>query len=103
MFVKPEGLLVYIKLSSMKPQNNDFNSYIYILYYQSNIHYYYTPIWLVFIMFKIKCCLTEVLEQPGGGSRAFNVMVIRNQRHANVSKQRTLLADVDVATSHDAA
>ena len=24
----------FIKLSSMKPQNNDFNSYIYILYYQ---------------------------------------------------------------------
>ena len=61
------------------------------------------PIWLVFIIFKIKCCLTEFLEQPGGGSRAFNVMVIRNQRHANVSKQRTLLADVDVVPHHGAA
>ena len=61
------------------------------------------PIWLVFIIFKIKYCLTEVLEQPGGGSRAFNVMMIRNQRHANVSKQRTLLADVDVAPHHGTA
>ena len=26
----------------MKPQNDDFNSYIYILCYQSNIHYYST-------------------------------------------------------------
>ena len=39
------GLLVYIKLidvfhHSMKPQNSDFNSYIYILYYQPNIYYY---------------------------------------------------------------
>ena len=25
------------------PQNNDFNSYIYILYYQSNMHYYSIP------------------------------------------------------------
>ena len=39
----------------------------------------------------------EVLEQPGGGISAFNVMVISDQRHANVSDQRTLLADVDVA------
>ena len=58
------------------------------------------PVWLVFIIFKIKYCLTEVLEQPGGGSHAFNVMVIRKQRHANVSKQRT---DVDVAPHHGVA
>ena len=25
------------------PQNNDFSSYIYILYYQLNVHYYFTP------------------------------------------------------------
>ena len=34
----------------MKPQNNDFNSYIYILYYQSNIlneTYNRPPWWLV--------------------------------------------------------
>ena len=58
------------------------------------------PIWLVFIIFKIKYCLTEVLEQLGGGLRAFNVTVIRNQRHANLSKQRT---DVDVVRHHGAA
>ena len=89
----------------MKPQNNDFNSILRFTFCFINqlsiiiLH----PIWLVFIIFKIKYCLTEVLEQPGGGSRAFNVMVIRNQRHANVSKQRTLLADVDVAPHGGAA
>ena len=81
----------------MKLQNNDFNSYIYfnqiciIILYQS---------WLVFLIFEIKYCLTEVLEQPGGGTPALNVMAIRDQRHANVSKQRTLLADADVAPHH---
>ena len=60
-------------------------------------------IWLVIIIFKIKYCQTEVLKQPRDGSHAFNVMVICNQRHANVSKQRTLLADVDVVSSHGAA
>ena len=38
-----------------------------------------------------------VLEQPGGGTPALNVMAIRDQRHANVSQQRTLLADADVS------
>ena len=42
---------------------------------------------LVFLIFEIKYCLTEVLEQPGAG---INVMAIRDQRHANVSQQRTL-------------
>ena len=45
---KPEGLLVYIQLAnvlhqSMQPQNSDFNSYICILYYQTNMHYYLVP------------------------------------------------------------
>ena len=61
------------------------------------------PIWLVFNIFKIKYCLPEVLEQPGGGNPVFNVMLIHDQSHANVSKQRTLLADVDVAPPHGAA
>ena len=43
---------------------------------------------LVFLIYEIKYCLTEVLEQPGGGTPALNVMAIRDQRHANVSKQR---------------
>ena len=58
---------------------------------------------LVFLVSEIKYCLTEVLEQPGGGSPALNVMAIRDQRHANVSKQRTLLADADVAPHHSSA
>ena len=81
----------------MKPQNNDFNSYIYILYYQSVMLYYFIPNQASFLIFEIKYCLTEVLEQPGGGTPALSVMVIRDQRHANVSKQRTLLADANVA------
>ena len=52
-------------------------------------------IWLVFLIFEIKHCLTEVLEQPGGGTPALNVTAICDQRHANVSKQRTLLADAE--------
>ena len=58
---------------------------------------------LVFLIFEIKYCLTEVLEQPGGGTPALNVMAICDQRHANVSKQRTLLADADVAPHHGSA
>ena len=85
----------------MKPQNNDFNSYIYISYYQSNMLYY--QIRLVFLIFEIKYCLTDVLEQPGGGTPALNVMAIRDQRHSNVSKERMLLADADVAPHHGSA
>ena len=58
---------------------------------------------LVFLIFEIKYCLTEVLEQPGGGTRALNVMAIRDQRHAKVRKQRTLLADADVVPHHGSA
>ena len=47
---------------------------------------------LVFLIFEIKYCLTEVLEQPGGGTPALNV-----------SKQRTFLADADVAPHHGSA
>ena len=32
----------YVFHDSMKPKNSDFNSYICILYYQSNISYYFT-------------------------------------------------------------
>ena len=57
---------------------------------------------LSFLIFEIKNCLTEALEQPGFGTPALNVMAIRDQRHANVGKQTTLLADVDVAPPHGA-
>ena len=55
---------------------------------------------LVFLIFKIKNCLTEVLEQPRGGTPVHNVMAISDQCHANISKQTTLLADVDIALPH---
>ena len=58
---------------------------------------------LVFLTFEIKYCLKEVLEEPGGGIPTLNVMAIREQRHANVSKERTLLADTDVAPPHGLA
>ena len=45
----------------------------------------------------------EVSEQPRGETPALNVMAIRDQRHANVSKQRTLLVDVDVTPPQGAA
>ena len=36
---------------------------------------------IVFLIFEIKYCLTEILEHPGGGSPALNVITIRDQRH----------------------
>ena len=77
-----KGLLVYIKLSlcfffhhSLNPENNDFISYIYILYFQSTIHYFR----LHFLMFRSKYCQTEVLEQPVGGTPSLYVLTIREQ------------------------
>ena len=58
---------------------------------------------LVFLIFEIKYCLMEVLEQPGGGTSVLNVMAIQEQRHASVSKQRMLLAHDDVAPHHGSA
>ena len=40
--------------------------------------------------------MTKVSEQPKCLISAFNVIVIRDKRHANVSKQTKLLAGVDV-------
>ena len=58
---------------------------------------------LVFWILEIKSNLKEVSEQPRGETPALNVMAIRDQRHANVSKQRTLLVAVDVALPKGAA
>ena len=55
---------------------------------------------LVFLIFEIKYCLTEALEKPGGGTPALSAMAICDQRHANVSEQKTLLTDADVAPHH---
>ena len=48
-------------------------------------------------------CITEVLEQPGGGTPVLYTMVIRDQRHTNISKQKTLLADVDIVPTRGMA
>ena len=56
---------------------------------------------LVFLIFEI--IYTEVLEQPGGGTPVINVMAIRDQRHANINKQRKLLADTAIAPPHGLA
>ena len=86
----------------MKPQNNDF-LYLHFILSTKYTLLFYTKIRLVFLIFEIKYCLTKVLEQPGDGTPALNVMAIRDQRHANVSKQRMLLADADVAPHHGLA
>ena len=38
------------------------------------------PVWLVYPIFRLKCCLTEVLEQLGGGISALNVNAIRKRQ-----------------------
>ena len=58
---------------------------------------------LVFWILVIKSNLTEISEQPRGEILALNVLAIRNKHHANVSKQKTLLEDVDVAPPQRAA
>ena len=57
---------------------------------------------LIFWILVIKSNITEVSEQPRGEIPALSVMAIRDQ-YANVSKQRTLLVDVDVAPPQGAA
>ena len=62
---------------------------------------------LVFLIFRIKYCRTEVLEKPGGGTPALNVMAIHDQCHAkSVKKERfwltsTLLRPTARPRSHD--
>ena len=58
------------------------------------------PVRLVYLIFRINYSLTEGLKHLGGGTPALNAMAIRDQRHTHVSKQRTLLADVEVAPPH---
>ena len=51
---------------------------------------------VILIKWNILFVIMEVLEQPGSEIREHNVMVIREWRHANIDKQRSLLADVNV-------
>ena len=67
------------------------------------MHYYLVPTKLVFRIFSIKAYLMEVPEQPRGGTSMLNVKAIRDLCHTKVSKQRKLLADVDVAPPHSMA
>ena len=78
----------------MKPQNNDFNSHIYILYCQSNMLIILYQIRLLFFIFEIKYCQTEVLEQHGEGTEPPR---LTSGRHA------TLLADTDVTPHYGSA
>ena len=51
---------------------------------------------LILMIFCIKLYITEISEWPKRQSSALNVMAVRDQRHANVSNQPTLLDDVDL-------
>ena len=81
----------------VQAKNMNFNPYIYILYYQSNLLNYLPPS-PVSYPYKTKYFICkEVLGQQGSETHEHNVMAMCESRHANVDKQRTLLADVDVA------
>ena len=58
---------------------------------------------LILQILRIKSDITEVSEQPKCQLSVLNVMAICDQRHANVSKQTTLLAGDDVAPPIGAA
>ena len=58
---------------------------------------------LVLQIFLIKSDITEVSEQPKCQLSVLNVMAICDQRHANVSKQTTLLAGDDITPHIGAA
>ena len=74
----------------------NFNPYIYILCYQSNLLNYLPPNRVSYPC-KIKYFICNgVLEQPRRETGEHNVVAIRECRHVNVDKQRTLLADVDI-------
>ena len=69
---------------------------------QASIFYFHITRFVLQI-FRIKSDITEVSEQTKMPAPALNVMAICDQRHANVSKQTTLLAGDDVAPPIDAA
>ena len=87
----------------MQAKDLNFNPYIYILYYQSNILIYHP---LKFVSYPWKwniLFVTEVLEQPANESSVHNVVAIRELRYTNVDKHRKLLVDVDVTPPRVAA
>ena len=74
----------------------NFNPYIYILYYQSNLQYH-LPANPASYPYKMEYCICK-----GGVGTArvrncgHNVVTIRELCHVKVNKQSKLLADVDV-------
>ena len=65
----------------------NFNPYIYILYYQSNLLNYLSPSPASYpYMMKF---ITEVLEQPRSETRVHNIVTIREWRHAKVDGQKS--------------
>ena len=83
--------------------------YIYILYYQSNLPIYLSPKPASYPYKRNILFVMEVLEQPGRETCVHNILVISENHHANVDKQRKLLDDIDVAQhrawsrSHDSS
>ena len=82
MSVKHKGLLGNSKNSScfhypVQASNINFNPYIYILYYQSNLLNYLPPNPYIYSH------EMGVFEQPGSETRENNVVTISEWRHAN--------------------
>ena len=101
MSVNTEGLQGNIKIANVfhhlvQALNMNFDPYIYILYYQSNLLNYLPPNPASY-SYKIEYCICN-----GGVGTArsetcvHNDVTIRELRHANVDRQSKLLADVDV-------
>ena len=90
MSVKLDGLLGNFKIAHVSHHPVHFTTYIYILYYQSNLLNYLPPNPASYKCTLIKwniLLVTEMLEQLGIETRVHNVVTIRESRHANVDKQ----------------
>ena len=96
MFMKPEGLLVYIKLSNVFHHSIQPKNVISIFIFTFNIinqapifDFHITRLVLQIHVFQIKSDIPKVSEQPNYQLSTLNAMAICDQRHANVSKQTT--------------
>ena len=81
----------------MNPPKIEFIAYIYILYYQSSINFQFSPNLAGFPDILNYIRHNVGFEQSKRQFSALNIMEIRVQRHANVSKQATLLDGLDVS------
>ena len=74
----------------------NFNPYIYILYYQSNLLNYLPPNPTSY-PYKMEYCICKVgIGSPRKQNSVHNIVTICKIRHTNVDKQSKLLTDVDV-------